>query len=242
MRRRFVQKVFEKLLETEQMNLSDEMLVVAGGTAERDLLRDCGFNHVTITNLDSVEASSHLKPYQWAHEDAQNLSYPQKSFRWVVVVDGLHHCTSPHRALTEMYRVCTNGVLVIEARDSLLMRAAVRFGFSSRYELEAVAAQGGRSGGLENGPIPNHIYRWTEREFKKTIRSCDPTGDHGFDFYYGLNLPYETADLRGWTIRKLLLKPAELLLAAVTAVLPKQKNSIAMIATRPTGVHPWINQ
>ena len=141
-----------------------------------------------------------------------------------------------------MYRVCTNGVLVIEARDSLLMRAAVRFGFSSRYELEAVAAQGGRSGGLENGPIPNHIYRWTEREFKKTIRSCDPTGDHGFDFYYGLNLPYETADLRGWTIRKLLLKPAELLLGAVTAVLPKQKNSIAMVATRPTGVHPWINQ
>ena len=242
MRRRFVQKVFEKLLETEQMNLSDEMLVVAGGTAERDLLRDCGFDDVTITNLDSVEASSHLKPYQWAHEDAQNLSYPQKSFRWVVVVDGLHHCTSPHRALTEMYRVCTNGVLVIEARDSLLMRAAVRFGFSSRYELEAVAAQGGRSGGLENGPIPNHIYRWTEREFKKTIRSCDPTGDHGFDFYYGLNLPYETADLRGWTIRKLLLKPAELLLGAVTAVLPKQKNSIAMVATRPTGVHPWINQ
>ena len=59
MRRRFVQKVFEKLLETEQMNLSDEMLVVAGGTAERDLLRDCGFDHVTITNLDSVEASSY---------------------------------------------------------------------------------------------------------------------------------------------------------------------------------------
>jgi len=241
-RRRFVQEVFEKLLKLEQIDLSDELLVVAGGTAERDLLGDLGFGHVTITNLDSVEAASHLEPYQWAHEDAQNLSYPDKSFRWVIVVDGLHHCTSPHRALTEMYRVCANGVLVIEARDSLLMRAAVRLGFSSTYELEAVVAQGGRSGGLENGPIPNHIYRWTEREFKKTIRSCDPTGNHDFNFYYGLNLPYETADLRGWNIRKLLLKPAELLLSAVTAVLPKQRNSIAMIATRPTSFHPWIER
>ena len=82
-----------------------------------------------------------------------------------------------------MYRVCINGVIAIEARDSLLMRVAVRFGFSSKYELEAVVAQGGRSGGLENGPIPNYIYRWTEREFKKTIRSCDPVS------YTHLTLP-----------------------------------------------------
>ena len=241
MRSHFVHEVFEETLQQGQLKLSDDLLVVAGGRAERDLLKKFGFDNVTITNLDSVEASSHLEPYQWAHEDAQNLSYQNKSFRWVIVVDGLHHCTSPHRALTEMYRVCINGVIAIEARDSLLVRVAVRFGFSSKYELEAVAAQGGRSGGLENGPIPNHVYRWTEREFKKTIRSCDPTGDHGFHFYHGLNMPYETADLRGWHMRKILLKPAELFLRILTSVLPKQRNSIAMIATRPTSVHPWIN-
>lgn len=241
MRSRFVHEIFGEILKQGQMKLSDELLVVAGGRAERDLLEQYGFDNVTITNLDSVEASSHLEPYRWAHEDAQNLSYPTKSFQWVLVVDGLHHCTSPHRALTEMYRVCVKGVIAIEARDSLLMRAAVRLGLSSKYELEAVVAQGGRSGGLENGPIPNHIYRWTEREFKKTIRSCDPTGDHGFNFYYGLNMPYETADLRGWHVRKILLKPAELLLRVVTSILPKQRNSIAMIATRPTNVHPWID-
>ena len=237
----FVHEVFAELLQQGQLKLSDDLLVVAGGRAERDLLEKCGFDNVTITNLDSVEVSSHLEPYQWAHEDAQNLSYQNKSFRWVIVVDGLHHCTSPHRALTEMYRVCINGVIAIEARDSLLMRAAVRFGFSSKYELEAVVAQGGRSGGLENGPIPNYIYRWTEREFKKTIRSCDPTGEHGFRFHHGLNMPHETADLRGWHIRKILLKPAGLFLRILTSVMPKQRNSIAMIATRPTAVHPWID-
>ncbi len=241
MRTRFVTEVFSELLEKKWLKCSDELLVVAGGRAERDLFQQLGFERVTITNLDSVEASEQLAPYQWAHEDAQDLSYSDRSFQWVVVVDGLHHCTSPHRALTEMYRTCSAGVVAIEARDSLLMRVAVRLGFSSRYELEAVQAQGGLSGGLENGPIPNHIYRWTEREFRKTIRSCDPTGDHGFHFLHGLNLPYETAELRGWTIRRLLLKPAERLLRLVTWLLPKQRNSIAMIAARPESSHPWID-
>ena len=240
-RTRFVAEVFGNLINKGLVNRSDELLVVAGGRSERDLFRSLGFEHVTITNLDSVEASEHLAPYQWAHEDAQNLSYGEKSFPWVVVVDGLHHCTSPHRALTEMYRTCFVGVIAIEARDSLLMRLAIRLGFSSSYELEAVQAQGGLSGGLENGPIPNHIYRWTEREFRKTIRSCDPTGEHGFNFFYGLNLPYETADLRGWTLRKLLLKPAEHVLRVLTWLLPKQRNSIAMIASRPECSHPWID-
>ena len=240
MRTPFVTEVLVDLMTKGRVKRSDELLVVAGGRAERDLFQRLGFEQVTITNLDSVEASGHLAPYQWAHEDAQNLSYSEKSFPWVVVVDGLHHCTSPHRALTEMYRVCSVGVIAIEARDSLLMRLAIRLGFSSSYELEAVQAQGGLSGGLENGPIPNYVYRWTEREFRKTIRSCDPTGKHDFNFFYGLNLPYETADLRGWTLRKLFLKPAEQVLRVFTWLLPKQRNSIAMIATRPDCSHPWI--
>ena len=242
MREQFVRKVFRELLEQGCLNTTNELLVVAGGRAERELFQTLSFTNVTITNLDSVEAAEHLEPFRWAHEDAQHLSYSPKSFEWVVVVDGLHHCTSPHRALTEMYRVCSKGVIAVEARDSLLMRASVRLRLSSQYELEAVAAQGGVSGGLENGPTPNHIYRWTEREFKKTIRSCDPTGEHGFQFHYGLNMPYETADLRGWNFRKLLLKPAEILLQGVTWLLPKQRNSIAMIAERPKKHHSWINE
>ena len=242
MRSQFVSKVFRNLLDQGRLKTTDEFLVVAGGKAERELFQTLRFTNVTITNLDSVEAAEHLEPFRWAREDAQHLSYASKSFEWVVVVDGLHHCTSPHRALTEMYRVCSKGVIAVEARDSLLMRAAVRLRLSSKYELEAVVAQGGKSGGLENGPTPNYIYRWTEREFKKTIRSCDPTGEHGFQFYYGLNMPHETADLRGWNFRKLLLKPAGSLLRVATRMFPKQRNSIAMVATRPTGVHPWIKE
>jgi len=240
-RRDFVQKVLEDMIESDRLEASAEILVVAGGRSDRELLLALDFKNVTISNLDSIEASDHLAPYQWDHQDAQRLGYSDRSYDWVLVVDGLHHCTSPHQALTEMYRVCRKGVVAVEARDSLLMRIAVRMGLSSSYELEAVAAQGGVSGGLENGPIPNHVYRWTEREFKKTIRSCDPTGEHGFHFYHGLNLPYETAELRGWKRRKLLLKPGEVLLQVITALVPKQRNSIAMIAIRPTQHHPWLS-
>ena len=242
MRDQFVSKVFRQLLDQGHLHAANNLLVVAEGRAERELFRSLSFTNVTITNLDSAEAAEHLEPFQWACEDAQHLSYSPRSFEWVIVVDDLHHCTSPHRALTEMYRVCSKGVIAVEARDSLLMRASVRLRLSSQYELEAVTAQGGLSGGLENGPIPNHIYRWTEREFKKTIRSCDPTGEHDFQFHYGLNMPYETADLRGWNFRKLLLKPAEIVLRAVTWLLPKQCNSIAMIAERPKENHPWVNE
>jgi SAM-dependent methyltransferase len=240
MRIGFVAEVFEHLLSSDDFDRSDAVLAVAGGTAERDLFGSLGLTDVTITNLDDVQAAPHLAPFEWAHQDAQHLDYPDRSFDWVVVVDGLHHCTSPHRALTEMYRVCRVGVVAVEARDSLLMRLAVRTGLSSEYELEAVRHQGGRSGGLENGPVPNHVYRWTEAEFRKTIRSCDPTGPHRFEFRHGLNLPYETAALRGWGRRAVLLKAVDPVLRLLTAVAPRQRNSLAMVARRPTTTWPWI--
>lgn len=240
MRTGFVTEVFQELMESGIFERSVSVLAVAGGTAERDLFSSLGVVDATITNLDDVQAASHLEPFRWAHEDAQHLSYPDRSFDWVVVIDGLHHCTSPHRALTEMYRVSRIGVVAIEARDSALMRLAIRMGLSSAYETEAVQHQGGQSGGLENGPIPNHVYRWTESEFRKTIRSCDPTGPHAFTFRHGLNLPYETAELRGWGRRAALLRFADPLLRAVTRIFKRQRNSIAMIARRPEQAWPWL--
>lgn len=242
MRSGFVKRVVESLLASGELTPEHSVLAVAGGKAEAALFSDVGISRATITNLDDVEASADLAPFAWDHQDAQHLSYGDRSFDWVIVVDGLHHCTSPHRALTEMYRVCRTGVIAIEARDSALMRCAVRLGLSSSFEVEAVLHQGGRSGGLENGPVPNHVYRWTEKEFRKTIRSCDPTGEHRFSFHHGLNLPFETAELRGWGRRTILLRLADPLLRVATTVFPRQRNSLAMIARRPEATWPWLRQ
>ena len=96
MRTAFVTEVFSDLLGKGRLNLTDELLVVAGGRAERDLFESLGFEQATITNVDSVEASEQLAPYRWAHEDAQSLSYSDRSFPWVVMVDGLHHLSLIH--------------------------------------------------------------------------------------------------------------------------------------------------
>ena len=148
----------------------------------------------------------------------------------------------PHAALAEMYRVARVGVLAIEARDSLLTRLGVRLRLVSEYETEAVRDHGGGSGGLDNGPVPNHVYRWTESEFRKTIRSADPTGPHVFRFLYGLNLPYEVAGWAGWGGRDAAMRLTGPALRALTRIFPRLRNTIAMVALRPAQRWPWLDE
>ena len=74
-------------------------------------------------------------------------------------------CTIAPRRTARFWR-CTvwrrKAAIVLEARESLLMRLAVRLGFTNDFELEAVTSHGLESGGMRNGPIPNLNYRWTE--------------------------------------------------------------------------------
>ena len=134
-------------------------------------------------------------------------------------------------------------MVVIESRDPLLMRVANRVGLSPSYELEAVVDNYFRWGGVDNKPIPNFIYRWTESEFEKTIRSFDPSGRHVFRFFYGLNLPFEQAKLRRTNAKLLAVRLAEPAVRAFTSVFKKQCNTLAMVALKPRlpqDLWPWL--
>jgi hypothetical protein len=117
---------------------------------------------------------------------------------------GLHHCASPNRALLEMYRAAKKAAIVFEARDSLLMRLATWLRFNNDFELQAVTRQGLESGGFRNGPIPNFVYRWTEREVTKVVRAADPAHVESIRFFYGLRgnefgfVIFKTGQLRDW--------------------------------------------
>jgi hypothetical protein len=76
-----------------------------------------------------------------------------------------------------MYRVATSGVLAFENSDSATMRLAVKAGVVPTYELDAVRGNDFAFGGFRNTPVPNHVYRWTEREVATTIASADPGHD-----------------------------------------------------------------
>ena len=113
---------------------------------------------------------------------------------------------------------------------------AHRCASAEQYELEAVTAQGGLSGGLENGPIPNHIIGGPNENSKQS----DPvTRLVSMTFNSTTGLTCRTRPpIFEVKLQKITLKPAEIVLRAVTWLLPKQRNSIAMIAERPKENHP----
>ena len=129
------------------------------------------------------------------------MSYDDDSFDYTIVHAGLHHCASPHRGVCEMLRVARKGIAVFEARDSLLMRLAVHIGLSDEYELAPVAERG--AGGVRNSSIPNAIYRWTEKEFKKTVNSYIPQYQHDFTFFYGYRAPGRRLDMSSFALKSL---------------------------------------
>ena len=210
---------------------------MCAGTDDWELLSSLGFTNLVVSNLD--EAFAPLVPEgAWSYQDAQSLTYEDRSFDWVFVSEGLHHCRSPHRALGEMYRVCREGIVAIEARDSALMRLAVQVGMADAYELAAVTDQGYRTGGLDNTSVPNHVYRWTESEVVKTLRSFDPTGEPRIEFRYGLRLPTAEATGRRRRLAGQIAKPA---LRVLCALFKRQSNQLGVIARRPTELYPWLH-
>lgn len=238
MRAKFVERVIRDVTKAEPAAKSARWLAVCAGESERDLFAKLGLTNLTISNLQSNSLDS--APFAWASQDAHRLEYPPGTFEYVFVADGLHHCSSPHGALLEMYRVSRLAIIVVESRDSLLMRTAEALGLAARYEVDAVIGNHFTSGGVDNTGIPNFVYRWTERELRKTINSFDPTVRHQFRFYYALNLPD-----RGSTLTRVIVQALRPLAAFITWVFPKQCNSFAMVVYKP-GPHsdllPWLGR
>jgi SAM-dependent methyltransferase len=203
------------------------------------------FENVVISNIYEQEHINWSPSYSWSRQDAQSLSYEDGSFDFAFVADGLHHCSSPHRAMLEMYRVARKGIIVIESRRSLLMHLATRFGLSPEFEVEAVVGPGSEleRGGVNNTEIPNYIYRWTEGEFMRAIKSYDPRGKHYFRFFYELNLPYELADWKKSKLKLNVVRVVDPFVQILTRVFKKQCNTLAMVVLKPAipgDLWPWL--
>lgn len=243
MRHSFVKGTLERLIRERVVSAHDSILVIAGGKAEKHLFQELNLDDVTISNLDERMTANEFLPFEWSFQDAQNLTFADESFDFAFVSDGLHHCRSPHLALIEMYRIARKGVIVFESRDSLLMRVANRLNLTPSYELEAVVGNQFTHGGVNNSEVPNHIYRWTEREFRKTIQSYDPVGRHTFRFYYALNLPYSQAEMKKSRMKYLSIRILEPLVSIATKLAKRQANSFCMVALRPDvpgDLWPWL--
>ena len=166
-----------------------EILIVAGGGLDKKVFHELGFKNVTITNLDSRKSEKQFVPYKWSFQDAENLTYQDNEFDYAVIHAGLHHCKSPHKALLEMYRVSKKGIFSVEAKDSLLMKLAIKLNLAPQYETAAVFFNDMKFGGLNNTEIPNFIYRWSENEIEKAINCYAPFSRHKIKYFYAFSLP-----------------------------------------------------
>lgn len=237
----FYRRTVETLLRDQTLDRAARTLVVGGGETDRSVLVACGFTDVTITNLD-IETPKIDHGIRWARQDAEALTYSDRTFDQVIVHDALHHCASPHRALTEMYRVSRRTVLAFEPRDTLLHRMAEKVGLGAPYEVEAVADNSMTAGGYRGGPIPNFVYRWTRREVSKTLATYDPTGVVPVRFFQGMRLPAQRAMMQNSLWRRSALLGAGMVARVLAALAPGQGNLFAFCVQRPASRFPWLDE
>jgi SAM-dependent methyltransferase len=238
----FYLATLKRLVASGRLDPAASTLVVAAGEYDRECLLGAGFTNVTISNLDVRMKGGEFAPYDWSFQDAEALNFEEGSFDQVMVHAGLHHCASPHKALLEMYRVAAKSVLVFENRDSLLMRAAAKFGFTRYYELEAVASNDCRFGGVRNTAVPNYVYRWTEREVEKTIATADPAGPVKVSFFYNLRLPTDRLALHRSRMIRVGTNLIALPVKAFTKLFPKQANEFGFLIEKERRYWPWIDK
>ena len=240
----FYSSVLQAAESAKVMDPTMRVLVVAGGGYDRDVFLARGYRDVTISNVDTrIDASGDYAPYAWSYQDAESLSFESDSFDVVVVHAGLHHCHSPHRALAEMHRVARRAVVLVEARDSLLVRLAARLGFTDDYEVEAVVANGYVAGGVANSAVPNYVYRWTERELEKFARALDPTGMPQLRYVYGLRLPFQRLAMHRNPAKRVVAHLSSGLVAVVQKLAPRQGNYFGAIIRKErdsASLFPWL--
>jgi SAM-dependent methyltransferase len=235
----FYRQTLEKLLKAGDITKSDKIVVFCGGPVDAEALNGLGFSDVTITNLD-VLTNGNVDGLKWERQDAECSTYADDEFDVAIVHAGLHHCRSPHRALLEMYRVARKAVIAFEARDSLTMKIARRAGFTPDFELEAVSEEGYETGGVANGPVPNFIYRWTEWEIEKTIRSFDPAHVDKIKYFYGLQLPTVRFDHTNMPVRRAVMKMLAPVAEIFVRLFPKQGNQFGWAIIKTGELQDWL--
>lgn len=238
----FYVDVITRLMRRGWMHPQDRVLVTCGGPIDRAALLSAGIKEAVISNVDERVAPAAFSPFEWSYQDAEHLTYEDRSFDIVVCHSGLHHCRSPHRALLEMYRVARKGLLVFEPRDGWLVRLGTKLGFGQEYEVAAVVANESTWGGVANSAIPNYVYRWSRREVEKTISSYAPEVTHEIAFFNALRIPEGALALQKKKLRLAMAK-GMLLIAKAVQYFPPLANNIAFFVRKPAPtehLQPWL--
>lgn len=235
----FYRSTLEQLLREGEISTSDKVVVFCGGNNDAAVLCNLQFSDVKITNVDARNEGN-IRGLPWEFQDVENPTYSDGQFDVAIVHAGLHHCHSPHRALLQMYRVASKAVIVFESRDSLAMRIAKVARLTPDFELEAVRDEGYGTGGVANGPIPNFIYRWTEREVEKAIRSYDPAYVERIRYFYGLEVPVARFGHSNSFVRRAILRILSPIVWILVRLFRRQGNQFGFAIMKTGQLRNWL--
>ena len=243
MRVNFVKRTFRHLFSQNVIAPTDSLIDIGGTDTDAAMLRGVGFDRISVININKVALPEHGHAVNFIVADFTEAKLGPNAFDIAFTSDCLHHCSAPHAALLAMYRVARKAVIVIESRDNALMRLAGRVGLAQIYELQKKNLEG--KGGVDFTAVPNFVYRWTESEFEKTIRSYDPTIQHEFFYRYEMSVPEgRLRKSRNPVVRSagLAMRP---MAKAMHMIVPRQCNTFAMIAVKDPercALWPWLER
>jgi len=179
-------KLLRQLIADGVIRRDDSVLVQFAGSFDEAVCAEVGLTNCSFSNIaPDTHSTGHTSAVTF---DAHRMPQPPKSFDHVMGHAGLHHCSRPHEALHEMYRLARKTVIFVENQDSVMMRAAARAGVVPWHELPAVIDGEYRSGGVDGTGVPNYVYRWTRREVRKAVGSFDPAYTVPIEFHTEWNL------------------------------------------------------
>ena len=174
------------------INKDSNFLLISASLYEVKILKELGYLNFSITYHDEDEKNQFLdfgfkENINLFKSDLRDLSFKDKSFDYTITNATIHHIDLPHKAITELYRVAIKGVLIIESNDSLIMRLAIKIKLAEEFEVSSIN-EDKNTGGLLDTAVPNYVYRWTEREIFKLLKSFDPKNINFVNFDYASDL------------------------------------------------------
>lgn len=220
---------------------NSKILIVGAGIDDFKLFKENNFTNFTSSNFGGKE----IDGKNFKQIDINNINELDESYDYVVAHACIHHCSKPHNGILEMYRVSKKGILVIESKDSLLMKIMTKLKLAEEYEVSAINDPDsfGDKGGVDNSNIPNFVYRWTEVEIKKLINSYDPRYKYKIDFEYEFEFSNLLEKIKSKILQKILKVLFPIIVLFLKIVIKKQANLFAFFINKQKSKkskHSWI--
>ena len=201
------------------------ILVLGAGNLDREVFLELGYENVTFSNIESSDEKK-LNFYENIHD----IKLKDNSYEYCIAHACIHHSSKPHLAILELFRVCSKGSLIIEANDSFISRLACKLKLSEEYELSAIK-KNITTGGVDNTSIPNYVYRWTEREIIKLMKSFRPDLKIKIFFDYGSHIKFTQS------------KVIKAFFYIFFFIFPKQKNLFSIYINKDNLItNDWIKK